>query len=93
MEAARGPGDARRAIAPRVVADQVVADLVVAEADIRYLAPLREDIACRCTAPEGAVRAFVETLESRGRARLALEVAIGDGPAAVLRAEMYARRA
>ena len=71
----------------------LVADLVVAEANIRYRAPLRKDIACRCTAPEEAVQAFVETLESRGQARLALEVVIGDGPAAVLQAEMHARRA
>jgi thioesterase domain-containing protein len=68
----------------------LVAELVVAQADIRYRAPLRTDIVCRCTAAEKEALGFVDALAAQGRARLDLEVIIGDGPAAVLQAVMHA---
>jgi thioesterase domain-containing protein len=66
------------------------ADLVVAEAAIRYRAPLRGDIVCRCHLGDAAARRFVEDLGDRGRARATLEVSIGDGPEAVIEAQMHA---
>ncbi len=66
------------------------ADLVVVEATIRYRAPVRGDIACHCSSTDDAAQAFVDDLAAKGRARVALEVAIGDGPAAVIHAMMYA---
>lgn len=68
------------------------ADLVVAEAAIDYLAPVRGDIVCHCSAANDAVADFVDGLSETGRSRIALEVSIGEGPAAVIRAVMHARR-
>lgn len=65
-------------------------DLVVAEATIRYRAPVRGDIVCRCSIAEDAAQTFVDDLATKRRARVALEVEIGDGPAAVIEAMMYA---
>jgi thioesterase domain-containing protein len=69
------------------------ADLVVVEATIRYRAPVRGDIACHCSITDDAAQAFIDDLAAKRRARIALEVAIGDGPAAVLHAMMYASQA
>jgi thioesterase domain-containing protein len=66
------------------------ADLVVVEATIRYRAPVRGDIVCRCSITDDAAHTFVDTLAAKRRARVALEVQIGDRPAAVLNAMMYA---
>ena len=68
------------------------AELVVTEATIRYRAPIRGDIVCRCAAKETALRAFVDDLATQDRSRVTLEVAIGDGPAALIRAVMHGRR-
>jgi len=68
------------------------ADLVVVEATIRYRAPVRGDIACHCSITDDAAQAFIDDLAAKSRARIALEVAIGDGPAAVIHAMMYARQ-
>ncbi|MCP5305051.1 MAG: YiiD C-terminal domain-containing protein [Chromatiaceae bacterium] len=69
------------------------AELVVAAATIRYRRPVREDIRCRCAVDVDAAHAFTEHLAGAGRARLALEVRVGDGPAAVIEAQMHARLA
>lgn len=81
-------------LAAHVIAGSgVVAELVVAEAAIRYRAPLRCDIVCRCAATESAVEAFVDSLAVQGQGRIALDVTIGEGSAALLQAVMHARRA
>ena len=68
------------------------ADLVVAEAGIRYRAPVRTDIVCHCALDAAAADAFTSELAGRGRSRTTLEVMIGEGPAAVIRAVMHASR-
>ncbi len=68
------------------------ADLVVAEANIRYRAPIKGDIVCRCGATAQAVQSFVDGLAERRRSRMSLEVTIGAGPAALIQAEMHASR-
>lgn len=70
----------------------LAADLVVTEATIRYRAPVRRDIVCRCSVTAGAAADFVEALAGAGRSRIALEVNIGEGRAAVIWAVMHARR-
>jgi thioesterase domain-containing protein len=67
------------------------ADLVVADATIRYHAPVCDDIRCRSTVSDSAAQAFVDTLRASGRARIGLEVAIGDPPVARIEATMHAR--
>lgn len=69
----------------------LTAELVVAEAGIRYRAPVRGDITCRCTVPQGQAEAFTAQLESEGRARLAIEVSVGRAGAAHLTATMAAQ--
>ncbi|MGB5199058.1 MAG: YiiD C-terminal domain-containing protein [Sedimenticolaceae bacterium] len=66
------------------------ADLVVAEATIRYRAPVCADIVCRCSLTDEVAQAFVDELATKGRSRTALDVVIGDGPAAMIEAVMYA---
>ena len=66
------------------------ASLVVAEATIRYRTPVEDDIVCRCEAGSESARRFVDDLSAQGRSRLMLEVVVGDGPAAVIQAEMHA---
>jgi thioesterase domain-containing protein len=68
------------------------ADLVVAEATIRYRAPVCGDIDCHCALSDEAAQAFVDDLAAKGRARITLDVAIGDGPAATIQAAMHASR-
>lgn len=68
------------------------ADLVVAEANICYRAPVRKDIVCHCALSDAAARAFVDDLAGKGRSRATLEVAVGEGPAAVIQALMHASR-
>jgi thioesterase domain-containing protein len=69
----------------------LTAELVVAEAGIRYRAPVRGDITCRCAVPKGQAETFVAQLESAGRARLVIEVSIGRAGAARLTATMAAQ--
>ena len=66
------------------------AELVVAEANIRYRTPVRGDIVCNSRMTEEVARSFVAGLVARKRARARLEVEIGEGPAAVIQALMYA---
>jgi len=68
----------------------IEAQLVVSEANIRYRSAVRTDIVCRCEAEPQSARTFVDELATQGRSRMTLEVAIGDGPAALIRAEMHA---
>ena len=69
------------------------ADLVVAEATIRYRAPVCADIVCRCSLTDEAAQAFVDELAANGRARATLDVAVGEGPAAMIEAVMHASQA
>lgn len=69
---------------------ELAADLVVAEATIRYHAPVRAEIVCECAVAEDVAEAFLAQLEHAGRARMTVEVAIGDERAATLKALMVA---
>jgi thioesterase domain-containing protein len=68
------------------------AALVVAEASIRYRAPIRETIRCRCVLDSNQTEGFVTQLSTKGKARMDARVEIGREPAAVLQASLYASR-
>jgi len=66
------------------------AALVVAEANIRYRAPIRETIRCRCVLDDDQAQSFVSELRNKGKARMDVGVEIGSQPAAVLQASLHA---
>lgn len=66
------------------------ADLVVAQANIRYRTPVRGEILCRCVIADEVARAFIAGLRNKGRSRIAVDVAVGEEPAARIEATMYA---
>lgn len=69
------------------------AELVVAQASIRYRAPIHGDILCRCEISDEAAAAFINGLAAKRRSLITLEVAVGEGPAAVIEATMHASHA
>jgi thioesterase domain-containing protein len=66
------------------------ANLVVAQANIRYRLPIQADILCRSEITDAEAAAFIEGLTAKGRSRIVVGVAIGDGPAASIEATMHA---
>ncbi|MDH3218472.1 MAG: thioesterase domain-containing protein [Gammaproteobacteria bacterium] len=65
---------------------QVEAELVVAQADIRYRAPVTGDLQCRASTDENQRAQFLRGVREQGKGLLALDIAVGDGPQAQLRA-------
>ena len=57
------------------------ADLVVGKAEIRYLKPVDGDIECRCLVPGVLYEAFNMDMETNGKAKLSLEIEVGDSQA------------
>ena len=68
----------------------LIAELVATQASIRYQAPIREAIRCRCRLNADQGRDFVARLRTRARARIDVEVEIGRQPAAVLQVSLHA---
>lgn len=66
------------------------AELVVARAEIAYRAPVTGDLECRCSVDAGLREAFLAEFRERGKGRLVLDIAVGDGPQARLRATFVA---
>ena len=66
------------------------AELVVADAAIRYRAPVRGRIRCCCRLNSNQIQGFVSGLRARGRARIQVEVDIGEEPAARIQATLHA---
>ena len=66
------------------------AELVIAEADIRYRAPIRGRIRCCCRLNPNQIQDLVADLRIRGRARIQVEVDIGEEPAAQIQATLHA---
>lgn len=68
------------------------ADVFVADSQVRYLAPLYDDLVARATLADGeAWPDFLATLRQRGRARVAVDasVALPDGAPATVAASRY----
>ncbi len=57
------------------------ADLVVAKAEIRYRKPVNTDIECRCRVPVNLYEAFNRDMAAMGKAKLSLDIEIGDSQA------------
>ena len=68
----------------------LAAELVVAEASIRYRAPIREAIRCHCRLNPDQAQRFVAGLREKQRASIEVEVEIGRGAAALMRARLHA---
>ena len=68
------------------------AELVIAEAAIRYRAPVRGRIRCRCRLSANQIQGFVAGLRTRGSARIQVEVDIGEEPGAKMQATLHASR-
>jgi thioesterase domain-containing protein len=66
------------------------ADLVVVEATIRYRAPVRGNILCRCEIADEVASAFISELSRKGRSQVVLQVPIGEVSAARIEAKMHA---
>lgn len=66
------------------------ADVVMAQAEIRYRRPVVTEIECTCHCDPEVSAAFVQHLEQRGRARLALVVEIGEADDVVFSTTMVA---
>jgi thioesterase domain-containing protein len=66
------------------------AELVIAKASICYRAPIRGTIRCRCRLNAHQIQSFVAVLRTQERARMQVEVDIGEGPAAQIHATLHA---
>ena len=64
-------------------------ELVAARADIRYRKPVTGQIDCHATLEPGQTEVFIRQLQRKGRARMEVEVIVGDG-AAIMTALMVA---
>ncbi len=65
-------------------------DLVVGKAEIRYRSAVRGDLLCRTGVSSLQRESFARDFRSRGKAKLVLQVDVGDGPDAVLQATYVA---
>ena len=63
-------------------------DLVIARAEIKYRKPVTGEIYCNCSIPDLLYEAFRDDLSTDGKARLTLEIMVGDAQA-VLNATYY----
>ena len=68
------------------------AELVVGRAEIRYRAPVRGPIECRTACSAAERDAFAAGVRDEGKGRMRLEIAVGDGPEAILDATFVALR-
>lgn len=66
------------------------ADLVVAKAEIRYRAPVTEDLRCKTSAGVKHRETFLQDIRRRGKGLLALTIEVGDKSSAVLQASFCA---
>lgn len=66
------------------------AELVVARAEIAYRAPVKGDLVCRSSTDAAQRDAFLQAFRERGKARLVLDIAVGELPQASLHATFVA---
>ena len=65
-------------------------DLVVGKAEIRYSSAVRGDLLCRTRVSSEQRESFARDFRGRGKAKLVLQVDVGDEPNAVLQATYVA---
>jgi len=79
------------ALCTHIIAESGIdAELVVARAEIAYRAPVVSDIECSCSSSEEQRDEFLQAFRERGKARLVLDIAVGDLPQASLHATFVA---
>ncbi len=66
------------------------AELVVGRAEIVYRAPVKGDLECRCGTDSAQRETFLQNFRERGKAKLVLDIAVGDLPEASLHATFVA---
>ena len=66
------------------------AELVVGRAEIVYRAPVKGELECRCGTDSAQRKAFLQNFRARGKAKLVLDIAVGDSPEASLHATFVA---
>jgi len=64
--------------------EKIDGDLVVGKAEIKYRSAVTGDIDCRCVVDESARNSFVERIVAVGKAKVELEIIVGDNANAVL---------
>ncbi len=64
--------------------------LVVGNAEIRYRAPLTENLTCFCSGSKTARDAFIDAIKSNGKGKLALTIEVGKKSQALVRASYTA---
>jgi len=67
-----------------MASNDMVGDLVVGNAEVKYRAPVTGAINCRSTVSDIDYEAFQRDFESSGKARLNLQINVGDLPEAVV---------
>jgi hypothetical protein len=65
-------------------------DLVVGKAEIRYRSAISGDLLCHSRVSAEQRESFAQDFRRRGKAKLVLQVDVGDGPNAVLLATYVA---
>jgi thioesterase domain-containing protein len=68
----------------------IAAELVVGKADILYLSPVSGDLCCYCQVGNAEREQFLQTLQDKGKARLRLQVTVGEPAAATLNGVYFA---
>ena len=67
-----------------LTSEKIDGDLVVGKAEIKYRSAVTGDIDCRCVIDESVRQSFVERIATSGKAKVELEVVVGDEDNAVL---------
>ena len=79
------------ALCTHIIDDSSIdADLVVGRAEISYRAPVTGDIDCHCDIGDQQREVFLQTFHERGKAKLVLDIGVGDLPQASLQATFVA---
>ena len=68
----------------------IEAELVVARAEIRYRAPVNDDLECSCACSEAQRESFRQGVAAVGKGKLVLDVEVGGARQAVLQATYIA---
>ena len=68
----------------------IAAELVVGKADILYQSPVKGDLNCYCQVGDAEREQFLKILQDKGKARLRLQVTVGEPAAAILNGVFFA---
>ena len=75
-----------------ITTEKIDGDLVVGKAEIKYRSAVTGDIDCRCVIDESVRQSFIERIATSGKAKVELEVVVGDEANAVLSGTYFVSR-